>query len=222
VTTETKRLTIDDIVPVPKEFQDVTAATLATYYTAFAQLHFRLMLEHPDQDKRQQSTVNFCNYYMIAGLLRDLAEHGDEQGDAVARDMWENIARGYGHVSGPEVWSWLEVDGIDPEGVNVIAEEMIDEHKAQAKPIVLPRPDEPGALEAGPFENLGIDDAGRIVAETPEGPIRWTTPDAARTVAAHLAALADLAEKSSLPVAAAHEAQHCDGACRCAAKGAAR
>ena len=198
--TPAKRLTIDDIVPVPKQPQDITAAVLARYYAAHAQLHFRLALEHPDDEKRRRSVGDFCNYYMIAGLLRALAERGDEQADETARDLWENL--GAGHVAGPEVWTWLEAGGVDPNRIIGVAEQILAEGAGKWT-VTLPLPDFSTRLDGavpvpGPLDELEIRE-GHVVNEDrcpscSDTIVAQWTPAEARAFAAYLAALADRAE----------------------------
>lgn len=120
---------LDKIAPPPRNKQEATAEALARQYTAYAQLHFRLGIDLADRDKASQSISKFTSFYAIAFLLRELEAAGVRVADRVAGDLWE--AWQNPHVTGPDVWNWLEEYGIDPEVINKIADEFRAEEESE-------------------------------------------------------------------------------------------
>lgn len=113
---------LDKIAPYPASEKEATAAAMARCYTAYAQLHFRISLDHHDRDQAARSSRSFVSCYGLAYLLRELEKHaGAEAANEVARNLWAEQDAGDG--MGEWVWEWLEEYGIDPEAVNKIAEE---------------------------------------------------------------------------------------------------
>ena len=123
----TDKHSIDAIAPYPKTAKEATADTMARYLTAFAQLHWRIAMDHPDRDKARQSINMFTNCYGIAYLLR---EQPASNGDRVARELWETWDSGMG--VGVDVWNWLIDDyGIDPRSINAVAARLVAEDSAK-------------------------------------------------------------------------------------------
>ena len=120
--------TLADLVPYPGTAKEATADAMARHFTAFAQLHWRIAMDHPDRDKVRQSISMFTNCYGIAYLLR---EQPASEGDRVARELWETWDSGMG--VGVDVWNWL-VDEyeIDPHAINAIAARLIAEDAAKS------------------------------------------------------------------------------------------
>lgn len=131
-----KPLTLNDITPYPKAAKEATADVMGRHFTAFAQLHWRIAMDHPDRDNARQSINMFTNCYGIAYLLR---EQPASEGDRVARELWETWESGHG--VGIDIWDWLTDEyGIDPERINEIAARLIaeDAPKAAETPEVHP------------------------------------------------------------------------------------
>jgi hypothetical protein len=122
---------LDNIAPYPRSEKEATAEAIARCFTAYAQLHFRLGIDHPDRDQAAKSTTAFASYYAIAYLLRELIERaGHHVADPVARTLWEDQETVDG--LGASVWEWLEEYDIDPERINKVAADVIAE-AAQAE-----------------------------------------------------------------------------------------
>lgn len=111
---------LDKIAPYPKTAEEATAEAMARHLTAFAQLHWRVAMDHPDRDKSRESINSFTSYYAIAYLLR---EQPAAEGDRVARELWE--AWESGMVVGADLWEWLGEYEIDPADINEIAAKLI-------------------------------------------------------------------------------------------------
>lgn len=123
----TDKQTVNDIAPYPTTAKDATAEAMARHLTAFAQLHWRIAMDHPDRDTARQSISTFTYCYGIAYLLR---EQPSREGDRVARELWETWDCGMG--VGVDVWNWLQEYEIDPHVINGIAARLIA--KDEAKP----------------------------------------------------------------------------------------
>jgi hypothetical protein len=124
----TDKATLNDIAPYPKTAEDATADAMARHLTAFAQLHWRMAMDHPNPEKARQSIGYFSSHYGIAYLLR---EQPASEGDRVARELWETWESGHG--VGIDIWDWLADEyGIDPERINEIAARLIAEDAAKA------------------------------------------------------------------------------------------
>ncbi len=125
----TGKHTINDVTPYPKTAEDATADAMARHFTAFAQLHWRLAMDHPDREKARQSVNMFTNCYGIAYLLR---EQPASEADRVAKELWETWDSGVG--VGVDVWNWLIDDyGIDPHAINQIAAQYIAEDEPKSE-----------------------------------------------------------------------------------------
>lgn len=120
--TTTRPITIDDLVPYPRSVEDVTADAMARHFTAFAQLHWRIAMDHPDRDKSRESISMFTNCYGIAYLLR---EQPARDGDRVARKLWETWNSG--QCVGTDLWEWMAEYGIGPHTIDGIAARLIAE-----------------------------------------------------------------------------------------------
>ncbi|WP_068922151.1 hypothetical protein [Planobispora rosea] len=111
---------IENIAPYPERAEDVTAEVMAKYFTVFAQLNWRMGMDHPSRDQAAESSSRFVAFYAIAYLLR---EQPAREGDRVAKSLWESWENP--HTLGPDVWNWLVEYDIDPETVNKIAADLI-------------------------------------------------------------------------------------------------
>jgi hypothetical protein len=130
------KYSLASFVPYPTRVEDVTADNMARHFTAFAQLHWRIAMDHPDRDKARESINGYTSYYAIAYLLR---EQPAREGDRVAKELWETWDSG---VSvGVDLWEWLTEYGIDPERIGKVAERLISE-TSTPEPAVDPRQSE--------------------------------------------------------------------------------
>jgi hypothetical protein len=125
----TDKPTLDDFATYPNSAEEATADAMARRFTATAQLHWQIAMDHPDGDKSRAAVNMFTNCYGIAYLLR---EQPAREGDRVARELWETWNSGMG--VGVDVWNWLAEYGIDPRAINRIAAQLISEDAAKSDP----------------------------------------------------------------------------------------
>jgi|GEM_PF-6157902 len=122
------KTTLASIAPYPKTADEATADAMARHLTAFAQLHWRMAMDHPDPEKARQSIGYFSSHYGIAYLLREMPA---SEGDRVARELWETWESGHG--VGIDIWNWLTDEyGIDPQAIGKIAARLIAEDEVKA------------------------------------------------------------------------------------------
>lgn len=112
---------LDKIAPYPRSENEASAEAMARSYLSYAQLNYRLSIDHPDSDARQRATLAFVSYYSLGFVLRELEERaGSGQADQVARTLWEDLNAP--QVLGPAVWEWLiEEYHVDVAAINEIA-----------------------------------------------------------------------------------------------------
>lgn len=113
---------LDKIAPYPKTADEATAEAMARHMTAFAQLHWRIAMDHPDRDKARESINSFTSYYGITLLLREIPNA--IVADRVARELWE--AWDSGQAIGADLWEWLGEYEIDPADVDAIAKQITE------------------------------------------------------------------------------------------------
>jgi hypothetical protein len=103
---------LDKIAPYPKCVGDASAEAMARYFAAFAQLHWRLAMDHRDADQARHSTNMAITHHGLAYLLREMPAR---DGDRLAEELWETWDSDGG--VGVDLWNWLSEYGIDPDAI---------------------------------------------------------------------------------------------------------
>lgn len=120
---------LDQIAPYPKRKEEADAETMARYFTAHAQVHLRIALDHPDPKAARESFRAVSLYYALAYMLR---EQMPSLGDSLARTIWVEWDDGTAMAS--DLWNWLREYEIDTAAVNKVAGQVIAESAVQSHP----------------------------------------------------------------------------------------
>ncbi|MFF0864213.1 hypothetical protein ACFYUV_20815 [Nonomuraea sp. NPDC003560] len=110
---------LDKIAPSPKAAEEATAEAMARHFAAFASLHWRLGMDHPDAAQARHSTNLAIAYHGLTCLLREMPSR---EGDRVAKELWETWDSDGG--AGVDLWNWLEEYGIDHKAIDAIARQV--------------------------------------------------------------------------------------------------
>ncbi|MFI7691724.1 hypothetical protein ACIBQ6_21835 [Nonomuraea sp. NPDC049655] len=111
---------LDKIAPYPQSAEEATAEAMARHFTAFAQMHWQVSIDHPDKGQARQSMNMAIAYYGLAYLLREMPARDR---DRVAHALWETWDSGMGVAV--DLWEWMAEYGIDPAAVARIADQVV-------------------------------------------------------------------------------------------------
>lgn len=118
--------TFDQIAPYPRSEHEATAKAMGRSFAVHAQVHWRMAIEHPEQEKARESARWVGQYFALAYLLRELQQRsGKEAADKVARDLWAELDAVAG--MGGWVWHWLTEYGVNKTLLNQVIDDLMAE-----------------------------------------------------------------------------------------------